>query len=324
MSVSPLARLGRRLYDAPYLLLTCTAFFWASNMVLGRYVAGHIPPLTLACLRWALATLLILPFAWRQLSMDAPIILRNIPALILLAATGIACYNAMSYYGLQYTQALNGLLIQSSSPLLIALWTLVLFRDRLSRGQIAGILLSLLGVTVIICRGDLDVLLHLKPNVGDLWLLLALIIYCFYAAILRIRPPLGPLSFLAVTMGIGAIQLIPFALWEAASGQAFAFTPFNGAVVLYVSIFPALVAYLCFNRGVELVGANRAAPFFHLMPVFGSALAILFLGEIFAWYHGVGYALVIAGIVTATRAKSASAKSASTKPIPAPKPDPKT
>ncbi|WP_127089089.1 DMT family transporter [Aquabacter cavernae] len=303
------ARLGKRLYDAPYLLLSLTAFFWATNIVLGRHVAGSVPPITLACVRWALATLLILPFAWRQLRADWPIILRNLPLLTVLAAAGIASFNAMSYYGLQYTQALNGLLVQSSSPLLIALWSLLLFRDRLSKGQTVGIVISLLGVLVIISRGDLDVLLHLKPNIGDVWIIVALVIYCFYAAILRIRPPLGALSFLATIMGLGAILLVPFAVIE---GQWVAPLPLDlrtAAVVVYVSIFPALVAYLCFNRGVELVGANRAAPFFHLMPVFGSALAILVLGETFEWFHGFGYALVIAGIFTATRAKAAGAKS---------------
>lgn len=309
MPMSLPARLGKRLYDAPYVLLSLTAFFWSSNIVLGRYVAGSIPPITLACVRWALAAVVILPFAWRQLRADWPIILRNLPLLTVLAAAGIASYNAMSYYGLQYTQALNGLLVQSISPLLIALWSLVLFRDRLSRGQTIGILISLLGVLVIISRGDLDILLHLKPNIGDVWILVALVIYCFYAAILRIRPPLGPLSFLATIMGLGALLLVPFSVAEARTVAALPMDLRTIAIVLYVSLFPALVAYLFFNRGVELVGANRAAPFFHLMPVFGSVLAILVLGESFEWFHGAGYVLVIAGIVTATRAKAAGAKS---------------
>ncbi len=123
MPFASLARIGRRLYDAPYILLSCTALLWASNIVLGRFVAGHIPPLTLACLRWFLATLIILPFAWRQIVADRRVIARNLPLLLVLGAAGIASFNAMSYYGLQYTLALNGLLVQSISPLLIALWS---------------------------------------------------------------------------------------------------------------------------------------------------------------------------------------------------------
>lgn len=296
-----LQRAGRRLYDAPYLLLSLTAFLWATNLVLGRHVAGHVPPIALACLRWTLAALIILPFTWRQLLRDWPIIRRHLPLLVVLAASGISSYNAMSYYGLQFTQALNGLLVQSISPLLIALWSLVLFRDRLTMGQTLGILVSLLGVVTIICRGDLDVLLHLRPNVGDIWIIIALLIYAFYAAILRVRPPLSSASFLSVIMILGALLLAPVALWEARQGMHLQFDALSIAVIFYVSLFPALIAYLCFNRGVELIGANRAAPFFHLMPVFGSVLAILLLGESFAWYHGAGYALVLAGIVTATR-----------------------
>lgn len=312
MPASLLSRLGKRFYDAPYLLLTVTAFLWSTNIVLGRSIAGHVPPVTLACVRWGLAAVMILPFSWRQMKADWPIIVRNLPLLTVLAASGVASYNAMSYYGLQYTKALNGLLVQSVSPLLIALWSLVLFRDRLSLGQTAGILVSLLGVLTIVSQGDLDVLLHLKPNIGDVWILIALLIYCFYAAILRVRPPLGSLSFLTVIMALGALLLVPFAVWEAQHGMTMAPDATTVAVVLYVSLFPALVAYLCFNRGVELVGANRAAPFFHLMPVFGSVLAILLLGERFEWYHGAGYALVLAGIVTATRARPSGAPKAST------------
>ena len=307
MSKSLLTRLGRRIFDAPYLLLTVTAFLWSSNIVLGRFIAGEIPPVTLACLRWALAALAILPFVLRSLRREWRIILRHLPVLIVLAAAGISSYNAMSYYGLQYTQALNGLLVQSISPLLIALWSLILFRDRLNLGQSVGIMVSLLGVLVIVSRGDLDILLHLKPNIGDVWIIAALVIYCFYAAILRIRPPLSSAVFLFAIMALGAVLLIPFAIFEAQGGFALPLDMRSLLVILYVSLFPALIAYFFFNRGVELVGANRAAPFFHLMPVFGSVLAILVLGERFEWYHGLGYALVLGGIVTATRAGRASA-----------------
>lgn len=300
-SSSLLSRLFRRLFDAPYLLLSATAFLWAANMVLGRYVAGHIPPIALSTLRWTGATLILLPFAWRQLVADAPVIRRSLPTLILLSAAGIASYNALSYYGLQYTEALHGVLLQSISPLLIALWSLMLFGDRITRGQGIGILVSFVGVIIIISRGDLDVLLHLHPNVGDLWIIFALVIYALYAAILRLRPPMRQLSFLATIMALGSLMLVPVSLWEAASGHHLTLDGVTIWTLLFVMTGPSLVAYLFFNRGVELVGANRAAPFFHLMPVFGSALAVLFLGEAFEWYHGVGYALVLAGIFTATR-----------------------
>ncbi|WP_024277188.1 DMT family transporter [Xanthobacter sp. 126] len=300
MSATPVRPSRFALYDAPYVLLTLVALLWAINLVVGRYIAGHIPPITLAMVRWIGATLILLPFAWKQIVRDAPIIRRNLPFLVLLAATGIACYNAMSYYGLQYTQAVNGLLVQSTAPLLVAVWTFVLFREKLSLGQAAGVITSLVGVMVIISHGDLDTFLHLKPNIGDVVIIIALVIYAFYAAILRKRPPLGPLSFLAIIMALGSLLLAPFALWEYLHGQVLPLDHVTFFTLAYVMTGPSLVAYLFFNRGVELVGANAAAPFLHLLPVFGTALAIVFLGETMAWYHLAGYALVISGIALAT------------------------
>ena len=300
MSATPVRPSRFALYDAPYVLLTLVALLWAINLVVGRYIAGHIPPITLAMVRWMGATLILLPFAWKQIVRDAPIIRRNLPFLVLLSATGIACYNAMSYYGLQYTQAVNGLLVQSTAPLLVAVWTFVLFREKLSLGQAAGVITSLLGVMVIISHGDLDTFLHLKPNIGDVVIIVALVIYAFYAAILRKRPPLGPLSFLASIMALGSVLLSPFALWEYLNGQVLPLDRMTFTTLAYVMTGPSLIAYLFFNRGIELVGANAAAPFLHLMPVFGTAIAIVVLGETMAWYHLAGYALVIAGIALAT------------------------
>lgn len=290
------------LFNAPYLLLCLTSLLWAGNLVLGRYVAGHVPPLTLALLRWAGATLIVLPFSLPQLMRDLPQIRAHFWSLLLLAATGISCYNAMSYYALQYTQALNALLLQSVAPLLVGLWSFLLFRDRLSLGQTAGILTSMCGVLLIISRGDMDTLLHLKPNIGDVWIVVALVIYAFYAAVLRIRPQIGPLSFLTVIMALGAVLLAPFGVSEYLSGYRLTFDGTTLLAAAYAMVGPSLVAYLFFNRAVELVGANAAAPFLHLMPVFGTALAIIFLGEQVAWFHLAGYALVITGIALATMA----------------------
>lgn len=276
---------GRTLFDRPYLLLSFTSLTWAGNIVLGRFVAGHIPPIALNWLRWSGAFVILLPFAIGRLREDWPTIRAHLPLLALLAATGISAYNALGYYALQYTQALNGLLIQSTAPLLIALWALILFRDRLSWKQLAGILTSLCGVVIIVGRGDLAVLQSLALNPGDVWFFLAMVVYAFYSALLKRRPLMHPVSFLAVTMGLGVVLL----------------TPALVATFGYVALFPSLLAYLCFNRGVELVGPNRAAPFFHLIPVFGSALAILFLGEEPRLYHAIGYALVLGGVVVATR-----------------------
>jgi len=289
------------LFNQPYLLLSLTSLFWAGNIVLGRFIAVYVPPVTLAFIRWGGAFLILLPFAAVHLVRDWPTIRRNAGLLVVLALTGFSVYNTLAYYGLQYTTAINGLLLQSIGPLFVALWTLVLFGDRLTLRQAGGICISLSGVLVIITRGSLAVLTGISFNRGDIWFLIALLVYGFYTAWLRKRPAMHPLSFLAVGMGGGALLLIPAAAWELGSGRIVPLDAVSLASFAYVCIFPSLLGYLFLNRGIELVGANRAAPFLHLMPVFGSVLAVVLLGERFELYHAVGYALVFIGIAVATR-----------------------
>jgi drug/metabolite transporter (DMT)-like permease len=291
---------GGRLFEQPYLLLSLTSLFWAGNAVVGRMVAGHVPPMTLAFVRWAGGFAILLPFAFRPLCEDWPIIRRHPVMLTLLAFTGFSAFHAMTYYGLQYTTAINGLLLQSVCPLFVALWTFLLFGERVSMRQALGVSISLLGVVVIVCHGTLEVLLQVAFNRGDMWFVIALLIYALYTAVLRQRPAVRPISFLAVGMGWGAVMLIPAVAIELALGRT---VTLDGETVLtfaYVCLFPGLLGYLFLNRGVEMIGANRAAPFIHLVPVFGSVLAIVLLGERFELYHAAGYALALTGITVAT------------------------
>lgn len=288
-------------FDQPYLLLSLTSLFWAGNTVLGRFIVGHVPPVTFAFIRWAGAFLIILPFAAKHLVRDWPTIRNHAGPLTVLALTGFSAYNTMAYYGLQYTTAINGLLLQSTAPLFVALWTFVLFGERLTLRQGGGVCTSLAGVIVIICHGNLAVLTGVGFNRGDIWFLIALLFYSYYTAALRRRPPMHPISFLAVGMGLGALLLIPILVWEVASGHTMVFDAESVASCAFVCIFPSLLGYLFLNRGIELIGANRAAPFIHLVPVFGSLLAVFLLGESFELYHALGYALVFTGISVATR-----------------------
>jgi drug/metabolite transporter (DMT)-like permease len=294
-------RAGGWLFDRPYLLLSLTSLFWAGNTILGRFVVGHIPPMTLAFGRWVGAFLILLPFAAGHLAHDWPIIRKHAGMMALYALFGFSAYNTMAYYGLQYTTAINGLLLQSIGPLFVAVWTFVLFGDRLTLRQAGGICISLVGVAVIICHGSFAVLLGIAFNRGDIMFIVALVFYGYYTAMLRKRPTVHPLSFLAVGMGLGALMLIPAVVLEVASGRVMVFDAESALAFAFICIFPSLLGYLFLNRGIELVGANRAAPFIHLVPVFGSVLAIAFLGERFELYHAVGYVLVFTGITTATR-----------------------
>jgi drug/metabolite transporter (DMT)-like permease len=297
----------RWLNNQPYLLLSLTSLFWAGNIVLARYVAGHVPPMTLSCVRWIGAFLMLLPFARPHLRHDWRTLRARLPLIVALSATGFAINNALSYWALQFTQALNALLIQSSGPLFAALWSLTLFGVRLTFAQLAGIAISLSGVLTIILRGDLGALASIQFNKGDVMFGGALVAFGLYSALMPRRPKTHQLSLIVFTTGCGALLLLPFAVWEYSSGFRLQFDALTVATLIYVVIFPSTLAYLFFNRGIALIGPNRAAPFLHLVPVFGSAMAILLLGEQPRLFHLVGYLLVLAGVVIASRQASAAA-----------------
>ena len=290
----------RRL-DHPYLLLSLCSLFWAGNTIVGRAAVDLVAPAMLTFVRWAIAFLVLLPFAWPHLVRDWPAIRRHAVALTLFALIGSAGYNIVAYLALHYTQAINSLLLQSVTPLFVALWSFALFRERLSPVQAVGIATSMTGATVIVSRGDMGVLTHFAFNVGDIMILVALVFYALYTALVRVRPAMHPLSFLAATIAASALLMIVPVGVELAAGYVPVINTATLAAFAYLGIFPSVLAYFCLNRGIELIGANRAAPLIHLMPVFGSILAILFLGERVQLFHAAGYALVLTGVALAAR-----------------------
>jgi drug/metabolite transporter (DMT)-like permease len=291
----------RWLNSQPYLLLSLASLFWAGNIVLARYVAGHVPPLTLSCIRWVGTFLMLWPFARPHLRTDWPALRAHWPLLLLLASTGFAVNNALSYWAMQYTQALNGLLIQSSTPLFVALWSLVLFGVRLTAAQFAGIAISLLGVLTVLLRGDFVALASIQFNRGDLMFAGALLVFGLYSALMSRRPKVHQLSLISFCTAAGAVLLLPFAVWEYSTGSVLRLDLLSLLTLGYVIVFASTLAYLCFNRGISLIGPNRAAPFLHLVPVFGSVLAILLLGEKPQLFHLAGYAMVLVGVIIASR-----------------------
>ena len=289
------------LNNQPYLLLSLTSLFWAGNIVLARHVGDHVPPITLTTIRWFGVFLILLPFALPHLKRDWPVLRAHLPLLLFLSAIGFAFNNAISYWALQYTQALNALLIQSSGPLFVALWSLILFGVRLTGAQLAGIAISLAGVLTIILRGDFSALAGISFNKGDVMFASSLVSFGLYSALMPRRPVTHQLSLISFTTCCGALMLVPFSFWEYSTGATLKFDTLTLVTLAYILIFPSTLAYLFFNRGLALIGPNRAAPFFHLVPVFGSAMAILLLGEQLRLFHLTGYALVLAGVVIASR-----------------------
>src|SRR6266581_6253942 len=214
---------ARRLNNQPYLLLSLTSLFWAGNIVLARYVAGHVPPMTLSCVRWIGAFFMLLPFAWPHLKRDWPALRARLPLMVVLSATGFSINNALSYWALQYTQALNALLIQSSGPLFVALWSLILFGVRLTGAQLAGIAISLLGVLIIILRGDFAALAAISFNKGDVMCAASLVSFGLYSALIPRRPVTHQLSLISFTTCCGALMLVPFSVWEFSTGAVLKF-----------------------------------------------------------------------------------------------------
>lgn len=292
----------RWLIDNPYLLLTLAIFFWSTSIIIARSLADRVPPMMLLSLRWTGASLILLPLAWGHLKRDWPVVRSDLPLLAMLAITGVVLNNFLLYAGLHFTTALNAALVQSISPLFVALWTLLLFGIPLSLTQTVGVAISMGGVIVIILRGDLSAFGQLTLNIGDVLVLLSLFVFALYSALVGRRKRVHSLSFIASVTALSVPMLVPSAMIESYAGFSSTFDASTIAAIAYIASLPSAGALLCFNRGVELIGPNRAAPFIHLMPVFGSILAITVLGEQPMLFHLAGFALVLAGVFVASRA----------------------
>lgn len=288
---------------AAYVLLIITMLCWAGNFVIGRWAVGHVPPLTLAALRWTGASLLILPFALPHLRRDLPLIRAQAPMLIFLGVMGSGVFNTVQYFALQTTTATSAAVINSSGPVMIALVGALLLGERLRFRQVLGIAVSLLGVVTVLSRGDVAGLAAIGSNRGDLLMVIAVTGWAFYTALLRRRPAIHPLSFAAVTYMVAAALNAPLGLGEQLAGVHGDWQAPTLLAIAYTAVFPSLIAYLCYARGVEIIGATRGGAFMHLIPLFAAVLSMLFLGEAPHAYHAVGFAAILAGVFLAARAQ---------------------
>lgn len=291
----------RRFWNSGWLLLALAMLFWAGNSVVGRAVNADIPPIGLAFWRWVAAAVLIAPLAWPHVRRDWDELKRHRIRLAFMALLGLAGFNALLYTALHTTTAINSVLLQSATPPLIFLCSFALYRERPDLWQVAGLVVALAGVAVIVSLGNPLALLSLQLNVGDGLMLVAVAGYALYSALLKNKPQVHPLSFLAATCALSVVVLAPAYVAEHLGGREM---PVDGptlAALAYVAIFPSILAYLFFNRGVELLGANRAGQFMNLMPGFGALLAVVFLHESLQVYHGVGLLLIAGGIVLSSR-----------------------
>jgi drug/metabolite transporter (DMT)-like permease len=292
-----------RFHASPYLLLSLTSFFWSLNWVVGKAIVGHVSPLAFTFLRWLVAIAVMMPFAWPQIRAHWPIIRRHWKTIVWLGFWGTGLHNAFAYVGMQYTTATNGVILNSSIPIMIILLGWAVYRETITRVQSLGVAISLGGIMAIVCRGDLSMLARLSFNKGDFIVLAGMVFWAAYTVFLRMKPAgLPGLALLACCGCVGTALLFPLFAFEMLylDGRV-EFTAGTVMAMLYVGIFPAFVGYVFWNKAVAEVGPNVAGLFVHLMPAFGAILAWLFLDERIHAYHLGGIALILAGIAITTR-----------------------
>jgi len=280
-----------------YLLLTCTALFWSGNFVLARGIRELIPPVSLNFWRWTGALLIILPFTLPRLRRQQHLLRSHWRWLALMSVPSIVLFNTFIYAALQSASATNTVLVNATTPVFIVLLAWLTFRERLHPRQLGGVFLSLGGLIFIISRGEWALLSQLRFAPGDPWTLGAALSWAIYSILLRQRPAgIDPPTFLTAIIALGVVILLPLYLVELTIKGGFSIDAASLASIAYVCVFPSLLAYLFWNRGVERVGPSRAGIFMHLMPVFGILLAALFLDERLSTYHTIGMGLIFTGI----------------------------
>jgi drug/metabolite transporter (DMT)-like permease len=277
-------------------LLALAALCWSGNHIVGRAVAGHVPPFGIALLRWLLPIGFVWILARPYIADDWPVIKRHIGIVLFLGLLGGTLFTAGQYVGLQFTTALNVSVLNSLSPVMIIGAGALFFRDPLTWLQGVGISLSLCGVLVIIARGDVTHLKDLDFNWGDLIIVFNMAVWAVYSVYLRLRPNVHLMSFTLVSFIVAVIGSAPFAIAEHFVGIRFTFDWTTILAVLFVAAFPGFLSFILWIKGVEAIGTNRASPFIHLVPLYSAVLASTFLGERLQLFHVAGFLLILAGI----------------------------
>ncbi|RUX26660.1 DMT family transporter [Mesorhizobium sp. M2A.F.Ca.ET.042.01.1.1] len=295
------------MHRAAYLFLLSTMLLWGGNSVAGELAVGHVSPMTLVFLRWVMAVLILLPVGWRTLREDWPEVRSHWKLLAGLGACGFTIFNVIFYTALNYTTAINVSIEQAAIPIVIILANFMFFRLRVRPLQILGVVLTIVGVALTASHGDLGQLLKLDLNFGDAIMLVAVLCYSLYSVGLRLRPAIRWQSFM-LALSIAALLIsLPFVIWEIAAGRAVMPDASGWALTLYTALGASVVSQVLYIKGNELIGANRAGLFINLVPIFGTLLSVLIVGEQFQPYQAFALALVLGGIALAEYSGSRAA-----------------
>ena len=286
-----------------YLYLTLCTLFWSGNFIVGKVATlFEIPPLTLNFYRWFLAFLILCPFTLKGVIMNYEEIKKNFLVLVIMGFTSISVFNSVVYYSLNHTQVLNGVLMISTIPVFIIFFSGLFKTESIRIYQIIGVVISLMGVISIITKLDLSLLLALKLNKGDLWMLVAMISWTTYSLLLgKKKVNLEPFIFLQTIIIIGLLFLLPMYIAEVLVGKKITFNIPVLMTIGYVVFFAGIGAYTFWNAAIKLIGPSRSGVFLHLMPIFSSLMAVFLLGEQFSFHHIVGTLLIISGILLSSK-----------------------
>jgi len=285
----------------PYILLILTTLFWSGNFVLSRGMHSAIPPLSLSFWRWAVALLILCGFGLGHFLAQRELVVQHRKFIIIQGIVGVAGFNSFIYMAMQTTTAINAVLVNSCIPVIIALISWAMYNDRLSVRQCLGVATSLSGVVLIICRGELATLLELHFNRGDILVFIAAALWAFYSANLKRYPRgLHPLAYQIGIVLVGLAILLPLYLLEMSTGKIMTLSTGSIITIIYVAVFASVLAFIFWNRAVTELGANIAGPFIHLMPVFSTILAVVFLGEKLTPNHIQAILLIFGGILMTT------------------------
>ena len=281
-----------------YIMLVCATLFWACNFMVGKFAFfSDIPPMSLVFFRWLLVWLILLPFTYREIIENREIIKKNLPLLFFLAFTSVGLFNSFTYLSLVYTQVINASLFNTAIPAIIILLCFIFKIEKTNRYQILGLVISVFGILSIITKLNLEILLTLSFNKGDMIMIGGVITWGLYSSFLKKKTFTLPLLTLVhILCTFGLIFIFPQFIYEFSQGQIINFNINLFYILIFLAIFPSIGSYYCWAGAVSIIGANRAGIFLSLIPLFSTIMAIFFYNEQFQFFHLIGAILIILGL----------------------------
>ena len=282
----------------PYVLLVLATLFWSGNFIVGKFATlFQIPPLTLNVFRWIAVWLILLPFTYKEIYKNFPIIKKNWFVISFMGVITISTFNSVVYFALNYTQVINAVLVLAAIPAATIVLSSIMKIEKTNIFQLVGLFLSIIGIGSIISNGEIQKIISLSFNKGDLWMLVCVFTWALYSTLLKKHKfKFSQFSLIQLMVSAGILFLIPQFFYEKSIGLELNYNKAFFLILFYVVVFPAIAAYYCWQKGVEIIGPNRASMFIQLMPLFSAVMAIIIFKEKFELYHFTGAAFIVSGI----------------------------